>query len=454
MRENRTFPAPKKGGLPLTLIAMLTIAVFIVSTVSLLSGWQTIFQNLFYLPIILACVYYVKRGFAFSMLLACGYFLLILAFSNDPIVLLGALIRVAFFAVVAGVITYLSLIRINTETSLRESEERYSSLFDHSYSVSLLIDPYTGEIADANAAAARYYGYTHGELISMGIYDLNRLPKEAVIRNLQRAKDEKAKHFFSAHYLASGEKRDVEIYSGPINVDGNPLFYSIIHDVTERKIAEEALRQVNKQLHLLSSITRHDILNQLMALKGYLELSEDVIDEPETLRLYIKNEQQAADTIQRQITFTRDYQELGASVPTWQNVNEEIKKAVVELPARGVRVEPDPANPDVYADPLFDKVFYNLIDNALRYGGVDMTTIRVFSQETDSGLTLICEDDGAGISDEDKKYLFTRGFGKNTGFGLFLSREILAITGIAIRETGLPGKGARFEMTVPKGAYR
>jgi len=70
------------------------------------------------------------------------------------------------------------------------------------------------------------------------------------------------------------------------------------------------------------------------------------------------------------------------------------------------------------------------------------------------GLTILCEDDGVGISAGDKKKLFTRGFGKNTGLGLFLSREIFAITGITITENGEPGKGARFEITVPKGMYR
>jgi signal transduction histidine kinase len=83
-----------------------------------------------------------------------------------------------------------------------------------------------------------------------------------------------------------------------------------------------------------------------------------------------------------------------------------------------------------------------------------MKTIRVSSKESETGLTITCEDDGVGISAEDKKLLFTRGFGKNTGLGLFLSREILAITGITIAENGVPGKGARFEIMVPKGAYR
>jgi PAS domain S-box-containing protein len=231
------------------------------------------------------------------------------------------------------------------------------------------------------------------------------------------------------------------------------ILVSII-DISDLKQIEKALRQANKQLNLLSSITRHDILNQLMALKGYLELSHDVIDNPETLSGYIKKEQQAANTIEHQITFTRDYQELGVVAPEWQSVNASIKKALTGLPMRDVRVEVDPKNPEIFADRLFEKVFYNLIDNALRYGGAGMKTIRTSSQEIDTRLTILCEDDGVGISAEDKKRLFTRGFGKNTGLGLFLSREILAITGITITENGTPGKGARFEITVPNGMWR
>ena len=75
-------------------------------------------------------------------------------------------------------------------------------------------------------------------------------------------------------------------------------------------------------------------------------------------------------------------------------------------------------------------------------------------QESGENLVLLCKDDGDGVSTEEKEKIFDQGFGKNTGLGLALSREILDITGITIRETGEPGKGARFEMVVPKGAYR
>jgi PAS domain S-box-containing protein len=132
---------------------------------------------------------------------------------------------------------------VEAQDELKESESRYSALFSNNYSVSLLIDPDTGRIVEANEAAVRYYGYSHDQLTAMGIYDLNRLPKNAVIRNLIRAKDEKEKNFFSTHYRADGEKRNVEVYSGPIRVRGKPLFYSIIHDITDRKKVETELQK-------------------------------------------------------------------------------------------------------------------------------------------------------------------------------------------------------------------
>jgi len=224
-------------------------------------------------------------------------------------------------------------------------------------------------------------------------------------------------------------------------------------DITERKIAQDALALANRKLGLMASITRHDILNQIMALNAYLELSQDAAP-PSEIAGFLQQMSKISASIERHIAFTRDYQTIGVQAPQWQDVGACIFRSSASLPMRNVRVITDLHGVKVLADPLFEKIFYNLIDNALRYGGDQMKQIRISSEETRDGLTLIVEDDGAGVAPEDRPHLFTKGFGKNTGLGLFLTREILGITGMEIRETGSPGSGARFEISVPKGTYR
>ena len=223
-------------------------------------------------------------------------------------------------------------------------------------------------------------------------------------------------------------------------------------DITERKKADEALLQASKKLAMLNSITRHDILNQLMGLRTYLELSKEDVKDPVFLN-YIQKEDQAAEAIQWQIEFTKNYQDIGGQMPKWQNLLDTISSAVSQLKPPGVEINVAVDRAEVFADPLMEKVFYNLMENSLRHG--EHVTLMDFSvKESENGLILTYADNGVGVTAEDKKKLFVKGFGKHTGLGLFLSKEILSITGITIRETGEPGKGARFEMAVPKGAYR
>ena len=345
-----------------------------------------------------------------------------------------------------------------TERKLAEEERARLATIVEQSEEAIIAKTMIGIITSWNTGAERMYGYSAQELIGKSISLLvppNHPDDTAII--LERVKNgEPVIHYETLRRKKDGGLINVTLTASPIKDTQNGLIgISIIgHDITQRKRVDEALQQANKQLNLLSTITRHDILNQLMALKMYLYLLNETVDKSTILTGYIQKIEQTADAIERQITFTRDYQELGVAAPEWQNVNESIQKAVAGLPMRDVRVELDPNNPEIFADRLFEKVFYNLIDNALRYGSADMKTIRVSSQEIDTGLWIVCEDDGVGITAEDQKRLFTRGFGKNTGLGLFLSREILAITGITIAETGEPGKGARFEIKVPKSAYR
>lgn len=127
------------------------------------------------------------------------------------------------------------------EENLRQSEERYKILFQGNHSVMLLIDPETGEIKDANPAACKYYGWTHTELTRKNISEINTLEKEDIKTNLQNSKAEINNHLFFQHRLSNGETRSVEVYSGPIKFGDSMLLYYIIHDITDSKLAQDAL---------------------------------------------------------------------------------------------------------------------------------------------------------------------------------------------------------------------
>jgi signal transduction histidine kinase len=223
-------------------------------------------------------------------------------------------------------------------------------------------------------------------------------------------------------------------------------------DITDHERAQEALTMANRKLNLLNNVTRHDILNQLTALTGYLELSRQEATTPAMIS-YIQKEERAAMAIKRQILFTRDYQNIGVNLPRWHNIGETASLAIATLDPAKVKVTIDLPHLEIYADPLLEKVFYNLVDNSIRHGE-HVTTVSIRSAETPDGLDLIVEDDGVGIPETEKENIFIREYYKNTGFGMFLSREILSITDLTIRETGTPGRGARFIIHAPKGTYR
>ncbi|MFH0967444.1 MAG: ATP-binding protein [Methanobacteriota archaeon] len=219
-----------------------------------------------------------------------------------------------------------------------------------------------------------------------------------------------------------------------------------------RNRQEEALKNANKKLSLLSTLTRHDVLNLLTALGGYLELSEELTDNPEIIS-YIKKEIAAVHSIEEIIAFTRDYELVGIRAPSWQEINQVFSYATQSSLLIGIEVCSHTGGVWVYADPLLIRVFSNFIDNSLRHGG-HVSRISLSWETSGEQLILIYQDDGDGVSWSEKEKIFIRGYGKHTGLGLFLIREIFSITGIGIRETGEPGRGVRFEMNIPRGNFR
>jgi signal transduction histidine kinase len=219
-------------------------------------------------------------------------------------------------------------------------------------------------------------------------------------------------------------------------------YQSVGRDTTEKKETDHALRQAHEKLNMLSSITRHDIMNKLMTLRGYTRLIQNTVQDPE-IRLYADTIDHAARAIDEQLQFTRDYQDLGMQSPAWLVVADILDQVRGQLELGRIRLETRVEGIAVCADPLFSRVWYNLIDNTLRHAP-QATGVRVTAEENRDGLILVYEDDGPGIPADQKERIFERGIGKNTGLGLFIVREILAITGMTIHETGVAGKGVRF----------
>ncbi len=225
-------------------------------------------------------------------------------------------------------------------------------------------------------------------------------------------------------------------------------------EIRERKRIERALLSANGKLQLLNDITRHDIINSLTGLLLLLRRSEARAERDPGLLAEIGQEKEIADLIHRQIAFTKDYQEIGLRKPEWQSVEDIITKAWIGHKIGSVRIENRVHSVEIFADLLLEKVFYNLIDNAMKYGGPAMTAIRFTAGVEGGYLMIACEDDGLGIPPDVKKDLFRKGYGKHTGYGLFLIREILGITGLTITENSEHGGGARFEIRAPAGLYR
>lgn len=216
---------------------------------------------------------------------------------------------------------------------------------------------------------------------------------------------------------------------------------------------EEAIRLANNKLNLLSSMTRHDIINQVTAVLGYVHLMETKGLPPEKMMRYLGKIESITVTIQRLIEFTRDYQDLGVHGPTWQQIDEDFWRAAASFRDSGLTFTSGTEGLEIFSDQMLNKVFHNLIDNTIRHGGGARQASLSYVMKGDELLLHYC-DDGVGISPDQKALVFERGFGKNTGLGLFLVREILSITGIRIVEVGTPGNGADFAMSVPKGSFR
>ena len=257
-------------------------------------------------------------------------------------------------------------------------------------------------------------------------------------------------------FPSSGEKGRWLHYTASPVLDGQQNVIAALEtivDITELKLAEETLSAANTKLNTLTKITRHDIINQLTILLGYIGILEKSLPEDKVIQKQAEKITDAANTIQNLIVFTREYQNLGMEMACWHSLDQLVRKASVSLNGNPVEVHVDPRQVSIYADPLINRVFENLIDNSVRYGE-KVSSIRVSFEESTIGGKIVFEDNGIGIPKAQKSLIFGKGAGKTSKFGLFLSKEILEYHGISIQENGEPGVGARFEIDIPVDRFK
>jgi len=462
---------------------LVSILITLASTIySLSNGIYEVFPFIYFLPIILFVYFRPDRGVLFTLGISTVYILLVYLYSRfDP---LAVAIATAWFVIfiTIGVVTS------SFAAGLREEERKYRGIFENSQTGIFTFDKKTQKISEVNAKCTRMLRYDGEDLTGA---ELSRIipdtksrerlvqqttgdPGAGEIELLFTARDGTIHQFLVSASVTPG---DLVICSA-IDITARKLAEQVIEharedlerrvnerteqlvraneklldEIAERRRFESAIRLANHKVATLSEITRHDILNQTTAVGMYLALIRDAETDP-TILGYLQKIDEITRMIQKQIRFTRDYQTLGESEPRWHPVRATIEGATAGIDLKGAAIDIQCDRLEVFADAAFPKVFSNLIENAVVHGK-PVTAIRFSTKETAEDLILVCEDDGVGIPAEVKERIFRRDYFRNTGYGLFLIVEILSITGLSIKETGTPKKGARFEIHIPKKSYR
>jgi len=298
---------------------------------------------------------------------------------------------------------------------LKEEERKYREIFENSQAGIFTFDFTTQRIQEMNGRCAQMLGYDRSDLINE---ELSRIFPDSAERNTFIIQIQKNAEIGDIELILHKREGDARQFLVSASLSpGNIVICSAI-DITERKLAERVIQKAredlekkvkerseeliraneglkaeilerkhfeatlqlaNRKLNTLSSITRHDILNQITAIVMYVSLAEEMVQDPALLS-YLKKIEQTTQMIQKQIRFARDYEDLGVNSPRWQRIDATISKAIAGLELGNVQVEKDVGDLEIYADVLLEKVFYNIVDNALRHGQ-KVTKIRFSSQE-------------------------------------------------------------------------
>jgi len=357
--------------------------------------------------------------------------------------------------------------RMQMEAALQESEARFRRLFENNDTVMLLIDPASGELVDANDAAARFYGYPLERLKAMRIDQINALPPDRIADMRARAAQRQSNLFIFPHRLADGNVRTVEVRSSPIEAAGRVLLFSIVNDVTDREMAMAELKRSNAELEQFSYAVSHDMRQPLRMISSYLLLLESALADQldDEKHEFFGFAVDGAKRLDKMLVALLEYSRVGrmGEPPAWVESHELrdetlllLRPMIAEAQA-AVHVEGEWPRVFVSQDEIL-RLLQNLIGNAIKFrvaGRTPEITLTSASNETE--WRLLVADNGVGIIPDQIGRLFQvfqrlqpRTAYEGTGIGLALCRKIVERHGGRIwAESAGPGQGSRFGVVLP-----
>ncbi len=332
------------------------------------------------------------------------------------------------------------------EEQLEESRKHFRTLFN------LMVDPVAivdkrGKILEVTRKAEEITGFKREELVGKNFLRTKiatAKSKAIMMKNLAERMMGKHMAPYEIEILTKdGRKLPYEINAAKIEYKGIPADMVVFRDVSERKKMEEKLRVVGE-------LTRHDVRNKLSAITGNVYLAKKRLSGDSEATEFLAGIESACRRVERIFDFARTYERLGIEELSYVDVAKTIREATsLFSDLQGIKVVNDCSRLAVFADSLLRQIFYNLIDNSIKYGQ-KISQIRIFFEEPRNELRLVYEDDGVGISKAEKKKIFKEGYGRGTGYGLYLIKKICEVYGWTIQETGVYGKGVQFVITIPR----
>ena len=370
--------------------------------------------------------------------------------------------------------------QVENETALKESEERYKSLFKESYSIMLIIDPVKGQIVDANRAASTFYGYAHHEIIQMNIKQINVLSEDEIYHEMQNAKKNERNSFFFKHKLSNNELRDVEVYSGKIRIEKKYLLCSIIHDITTQRNAELKIQEQNKELIELNatkdkffSIIAHDLKSPFSTMLGFSKLLIDNFEQYDKekqknfLGIINKDIQKTYRLLENLLLWSSTQRGKINYFPEKVKLNM-LTVEIVELlkqtaVSKSITIKNEIAeNIIINADQnMLLTILRNLISNAIKFthkeGKIVISAHLISAENKQNFIEIAVKDSGVGIEKEKWANLFkiaenisTKGTEgeSGTGLGLILCKEFVEKHGGKIWVESELNKGSTFIFTL------